>query len=216
MNKNLLHISIKNILSLLFIALPFLLNAQTNLHNYSAFNSSLIGINQIGLIKKPIPDNLWGIDFSMYGTSVHYARRIGKGIYVGSEIGLLPDSYDWVIAGGKKTSQENTIWSTNKNEVEYNDIQQMIFIHLFTRWKPKFQWMEVEGGFRWALNSLSYYHLDGLWYDRFVGAYVKPTFGVRRIKVGFRLEAGIIGVGTGQNRNEFISIISPVVRFNFK
>ncbi len=215
MHKDTILFNVKYILSIVLIALPFLINAQVILVKHAPANTLLFDNKNLKLIRKPIPDNLWAIDFSGLGTSVHYARKVGKGIFLGSEVGLLPDMYDWVLAGGEKTSQENTIWSQDKSEAKYNDLNQLLFFHLFTRWKPKLQWLEIEGGYRWALYDIHYYPLDGLWWDRFLGAYVKPTFGVRRVKVGFRLEAGVIRVYDYGRKNEFVSIISPVIRYNF-
>ncbi len=207
----------KRLLILAFIAFSFIANAQENIAQYVALNMpSKAENNAIIIEEEPIPDNLWGIDFSGIGTSGHYAGRITDGLYLGGEFGLLPSRFDWVIAGGKKTSQENTIWSKDKSEARVNDINQLIFLHFFARWKPYFQWIETEGGFRWAIFNRSGYDIDYITFDRFLGAYLKPTIGLRRIKIGFRLEAGYIRLDYHGNNHEFVSIISPLVRFNFR
>lgn len=207
---------VKEILFPLLMALPFLINAQNHFVKYSTSNSPLMGNNKTLFKKKSIPDNLWGIDFSVISTSVHYARRIGDELYIGAESGIFPERFNWVIAGGKKTTQENTIWSKDRSEAEYNDLGQWFFFQGFIRWKPKIQWIEAEGGFKWSVVDLSWYELDGLWVPSFFSAYLKPTFGLRRIKIGFRLEAGFVPVYDNGQKKEFVSIVSPLVRFNFK
>lgn len=211
MNKYSCWFKVKEFLFLLVVGLPFVANSQAYL-KYSSF----VGNNNMLLKQRFIPDNLWGIDFSIISTSVHYARRIGNEWYIGAESGILPERFDWVIAGGKKTSQENTIWSKASREAEYNDLKQLAFCQLFIRWKPKIQWIEIEGGFKWAVVDLSWKYLDGLWVTRFLGTYLKPTIGLKRIKLGFRLEVGYVPVYDYGHKNEFVSIISPLVRFNFR
>lgn len=195
------------ILFLLLLTLPFLANAQNHFVKYSTSNSPFIGNNNTLLRKTSFPDNLWGIDFSMISTSVHYARRIGNEWYIGAESGILPERFDWVIAGGKKTTQENTIWSKDRKEAEYNDWKQWLFFQGFIRWKPKIQWIETEGGFKWSVVDLSWYDLDGLWIPSFLSVYLKPTFGLNRIKIGFRLEAGFVPVWDYGHKKEFVSIV---------
>lgn len=216
MKKDSWYFKIKEILFVFFIALSFLTNAQNHFANYLTSSLPQIDNSNSLLGKTSIPVNLWGMDFSMLSSSVHYARKIGSDWYVGAEIGILPEKFDWVIAGGKRTTQENTIWSKDRKEAQYNDLEQIFFIQGFVRWKPNIQWIEAEGGIKWSVVSLDYYYLDGLWIPSFFSTYIKPTFGLRRIKVGFRLEAGFVPVYDYGHKKEFVSIFSPLVRFNFK
>lgn len=215
MENYLFWFNMKTIFIALLIVIPIMANGQSMLTNYAVSNTPLMyNNNPLLKKKKPIPDNLWGIDFSIIGISCHYARRIIDGLYVGGENGYLPDQFNWVLAGGRLTSQENTIWSKDKREAEYNDLKQLLFFHLFLRWKPDIQWFELEGGFRWALFDHSEYELDGLSIVDFYGAYIKPTFGLRKIKIGFRLDAGNMRLYV--HTREFMSIISPLIRYNFQ
>lgn len=154
-------------------------------------------------------DNLMGIDFQALGTSFHYAGLVNNGLYFGVEAGLLPDKLDWVLLADRNYTQENTIWSKDRYAERVNDIDQLLFAHAFTRWKPKFGWLEVDIGLRYAIFDRSGYDIDSIYFTRFFGAYIKPLLGLRKVKIGARLDAGVM-------EGEFLMITSPLVRINFK
>lgn len=166
--------------------------------------------------QKESPENLMGIDFHCWGTSFHYAVKVKKFPLLGFEIGAFPDKFDWVLVAGKYITQENTPWSQDKSWVHINNINQILFLHFFTRWKPEFEWFELDGGLRWAGYSRSgYYHtgegIDDIGWTRFIGCYLKPSIGIKRLKVGTRLEIGYMD----RHINEFVLMVSPFFRFNF-
>jgi hypothetical protein len=165
---------------------------------------------------KKSPEKLMGIDFHCWGTSFHYAVKVKKFPFLGFEIGAFPDKFDWVLVAGKYITQENTPWSQDKSWVHINNINQIIFLHFFTRWKPESEWFELDGGLRWAGYSRSgYYHtgegIDDIGWTRLLGCYLKPSIGVKRLKVGTRLEIGYMD----RHINEFVLMVSPFFRFNF-
>jgi len=73
---------------------------------------------------------------------------------------LLPDEFDWVLAAGRYTTQENTPWSRGRSGASVNGIGQLISCHIFTRWKPKAGWLELDTDHRWARYSRSGYDID--------------------------------------------------------
>ena len=154
-------------------------------------------------------DNLMGIDFQALGTSFHYAGLVKNGLYFGVEGGLLPDKLDWVLLAGRKFTQENTIWSEDRYAERVNDIDQLIFVHIFSRWKPKWGWFEVDAGLRYAVFDRSGHDIDSIYLTRFFGAYIKPAVGLRKVKFGARLDCGYM-------EREFLMIASPLIRINFK
>ncbi len=159
---------------------------------------------------------LWGVDFHLWGISVHYAGDVGKNLYVGVEAGILPNKFDWVLLAGRYISKENTIWSSDKSEAHVNEIDQLVFGHVFTRWKPKFNWIEVEAGFRWSVYSRSGYGVDDLGLTRFLGIYSKQMVGLNRVKVGTQFSFGNMKGDYYPPERETVVIASLLFRYNFK
>ncbi len=159
--------------------------------------------------------NRWGIDFHFFGTSVHYAGRITDRFFLGGEIGLLPDILDWVLLAGKNFTKENTIWSDDRSEENFNQFGQIFFIHLFGRWAPKNKWVEFDAGLRRARFIYSVPHEDRIDSSVFNGGYIKPSIGHKRFKIGARLDFGSMSLDYG-DVNEFVVMCTPFVRINFK
>jgi hypothetical protein len=168
------------------------------------------------LQSQEVEPNLWGIDFHLWGTSIHYAGSIGESFYIGGEVGLLPNKFDWVLLAGKYISEENTIWSRDESEAHVNEIDQLVFGHVFTRWKPKFKWIEVEAGFRWSVYSRSGYDVDDLGLTRFLGIYSKQMVGFNKVKVGTQFSLGKMKGDYSPPDRETVVITSLLIRYNFQ
>jgi len=157
--------------------------------------------------------NLLGIDFHYWGTSFHYAGKIEKTLFLGFEVGLLPEMFDWVILAGKHFTEENTIWSNNRNEANLHKLRQFLFGHILVRWKPSISWFEIDGGFRIAAYVRNVPYEDDIGIPAFYGIYLKPAIGFNKFKIGIRL--GVGGMFESQNEvKEFVAISSPYLRIN--
>ncbi len=165
--------------------------------------------------EKEIGDNLLGIDFEAWATSVHYARWIRDELFLGGEIGFLPSKFDRVVLAGKNFTERNTIWSGDRSEVDMHNLYQLLFFHFFVRWKPELKWIEIDGGLRLGSYVRSVPHEDSIGAPTFFGLYIKPAIGFKKFKIGMRLDFG--GMSEKQSRShEFVIISSPFIRFNFK
>jgi hypothetical protein len=166
--------------------------------------------------QEEISDNLWGIDFHCFGTSFHYAGRIKNEYFLGVEEGFFPDVFDWVLLGGKQITERNTLWSNDRSEANLHELNQLLFSHVFIRWKPQINWFEIDSGFRWAGYLRSIPFEDANDFSNFLGVYVKPAIGYKKFKLGVRLEIGNISGKNYSRFNEFVIISSPFLRFNFR
>lgn len=165
---------------------------------------------------QPFTTGHLGIDFQFLGTSVHFVGNVlGETLFVGAGIGLLPNRLEWVLLADRYLTEENTIWSGNRREAQVNDIDQLVFAHLFLRWKPACNWFEVDGGIRWAVFSRSGYEVDDLGLTRFRGAFLQPLFGLHRLKAGFRCDAGRMRGSYYGPEKEFVVIATPAIRYTF-
>jgi hypothetical protein len=160
-------------------------------------------------------NNFWGIDFHLFGTSLHYARSIAVNFFLGGELGLLPDKLDWVLLAGKHFTEENTIWSNDRSEEKLNQFGQIFFIHLFGRWKSECKWFEFDVGLRRARYIYSVPHEDRIDSSVFNGGYIKPSIGYKKFKIGTRLDFGDMSLDYG-DVNEFVIMFTPYVRINFR
>ncbi len=161
------------------------------------------------------PENLWAIDFYLISISGHYARKIGKELYIGLEAGILP-GYNWIILAGKHFTKENTLWSSNREYENLNKFSQLFFGHLFIRWRPDELPLEMDGGFRAANYSREVLFVDYNGFSNFYGAFVKPMIRIRKFSIGGRLDIGNMYGDNFKPSPEFVIIASPVLRFNFK
>lgn len=202
-----------------FLILLFLFLLDSSLFAQTETKINEFGTNEGTMIEtqKIKNERQLGIDFHCWGTSFHYVVKVKKSPLLGFEIGAFPNKFDWVLVAGRYITQENTPWSHDRSWVHVNNLNQLVFLHFFTRWKPKSEWFELDGGLRWAGYSRSgYYHsgtgIDDVGWTRFLGGYLKPSVGTKRIKLGARLEIGFMD----KNINEFVIMVSPYFRFNFK
>ena len=46
---------------------------------------------------KNFTGTIWGFDFHFLSISAHYSTRIGEHLYIGGELGILPDKVDWIF-----------------------------------------------------------------------------------------------------------------------
>lgn len=162
------------------------------------------------------PDNLYGFDFFLYSISGHYARKFTKGFYIGLEAGILP-SYNWIILADEHFTRENTIWSKNRDYDYFNNSSQLYFGHLFIRWRPDKLPLEIDTGFRAAKYTRSVLYVeDDYGFTNFYGAFVKPMVRIWKFSIGGRLDMGNMYGDSFKPSPEFVMIVSPVLRFNFK
>lgn len=162
-----------------------------------------------------VKDNLWGIDFHCLGTSVHYAHKIKGDLFLGAEIGILPDIFSRILLAGDNFTQDNTIWTDDKDGVSITDPAQLAFTHVFGRWKPKNEWFEMDIGLRRArfISSIPYEDFFGS--PVFNGGYIKPSFGFNKFKIGIRLDFGNMSEKS-VGADEFVIASSPFIRINFR
>jgi len=176
-----------------------------------------VGTNESAAIKRQEknPDNLWGIDFYLISISGHYARKFANEFYIGMEAVLLP-GYNWIILAGEHFTKENTLWSSNREHENFNDCDQLIFGHIFIRWRSDEIPLETEGGLRVAKYTRNVLYEDDFGWTNFYGAYMKPMLRIKKFGVGVRLDFGNMNSYSFKPSPEFVIIATPVLRFNFK
>ena len=161
---------------------------------------------------------LSGFDFHFLGTSFHQCKQSKKSefIYRGVEFGLLPDAFYRVILAGKYFTEKNTLFSNNRSQSDQNKLFQLFWMHYFIRWKTPNDLTETDVGLRWALfrNKIAYH--DSFGSPMFLGIYVKPSFGYNKLKIGVRIDWGIMLQNNDEFVKEFVCIASLLLRYNFK
>ncbi len=182
-------------------------------HNYDILLISKPGQNFY--YRGENPENLWSIDFYFISISGHYARKISKELYIGLEAGILP-AYNWIVLAGKHFTKENTIWSSNRKYEDLNNFNQLFFGHLVVRWRPNSLLLEIDGGFRASRYLREVLFVDHIGFSNFYGAFVKPMFRIYKFSIGGRLDMGYMYGDNFKPSPEFVVVVSPVLRFNFK
>ena len=159
----------------------------------------------------------WGMDFHCLGTSIHWVKKMEKlgNVYVGGELGMLPDAFKWVMLSGNHYQQENTAWVTaalSPASSINNEIHQLWFFHGLVRFKKenRIGWLDVDAGIRYA----QFFNSDNLYRGKikFYGLFVKPSFGRPKLKVGVRLAYGFM---VEEEVQEYVMIASPFIRVGF-
>ncbi|MEO1259157.1 MAG: hypothetical protein AAFZ15_10190 [Bacteroidota bacterium] len=200
-------------MKLMVSLLVFLLMGPALLAQKELRDKESVGVKQVELRKS---DRLSGIDFHVLGTSYFFGRRLRQDIFIGGEIGLLPDAFYRVLYAGKNFTEENTTWSSDRSQADQNELAQRFWIHFFLRWKPETDRMEMDAGIRWSLYKNKIAFQDSFGSPLFWGLYAKPAFGYKEFKVGVRIDFGIMTQNEPKSIREFVVMGSPFLRFNFK
>ncbi|MFT6358551.1 MAG: hypothetical protein ACJAVF_002662 [Paraglaciecola sp.] len=160
-----------------------------------------------------------GIDFQGVGTSFHVARELNyKGnVFFGGEIGFLPNFLSFTILADRNFTQKHTIWSKDRRQEDDNsNMLQLIFLHAFTRWQPT-EAFELDAGIRFSqFIDGGPIMEDSFGYPKFIGFYAKPLIGFEELKIGGRFDFGYMSASDSRNANEFVIIVSPLIRFKFR
>jgi len=136
-----------------------------------------------------------GLDFQLFGLSLHKAKKKGLIRYVGWEFGILPERFLWFIMADADYTQPNTLISENRMEEEFQIASPLISIHYFNRIRLQNKALEIDFGGRYAIffySRHSSYNEEQFGLPTYLGLYVKPTIGLKWGKVGFRLDNGFI------------------------
>ena len=196
-------------LAMIFLALTVLTHSA----------SGQIPVSDIDLIADTYKGKkLSGFDFHFLGTSFHQCKQSKRSefIYRGVEFGLLPDAFYRVILAGKYFTEKNTLFSFNRSQSDQNKLFQLLWMHYFIRWKTPNDLTETDVGLRWALfrNKIAYH--DSFGSPMFLGIYIKPSFGYKKLKIGVRFDWGIMLQNNDEFVKELVCIASLLLRYNFK
>lgn len=156
-----------------------------------------------------------GIDFQLFGTSIHCSKEVKRRFYIGLEAGILPDRFSWTVVAGENFSQKAALWQNEEDLPRtYYSYGQLLFFHLFGRLDIIHGKLAVDVGIRRARFGYSLNEEDRFVYPLFHGGYIKPTLSYNKLGAGFRLDIGVMSQRYG-SINEFVVLFSPLIRFEF-
>lgn len=144
------------------------------------------------------------IEASFFRGAVGYARQVGEGLYAGAEIGFGFPQIDRTVVPDEGSAGDP-------------DFKEFLHLALFMR-AAHSEGLELDAGLRASVASLWSCGASDCWPARFLGAYLQPMFGWRRLKFGPRLTIGWIDEarpGTTDGGTTVVGLSPFAVRLTF-
>jgi len=135
-------------------------------------------------------------ELSVLHGAVGYAHRVAPRALLGLEAGFGFPQLDRTLDPGAETA----------------DFQEYLHLAGFARFQPSAA-VDIDAGLRASVADLWDCTASDCWPALFAGAYLQPMVGGRRLKLGLRLVAGVIGEGQegSSASNSFLLALNPLI-----
>jgi hypothetical protein len=155
------------------------------------------------------------IDAQILGATIGYARRISPTSHAGATLGLGGHLIEYMALAGRHFSEDSGLAYEERDAGTNPLVYELLSVGGFVRRQQSERW-QVELGVR----ASAFFHFDSTDDEpgggAFVGVYVLPMYGWRRLKFGPRAMAGVFTEGRG--RTEFGVHLAPLtarMQFDF-
>jgi hypothetical protein len=138
------------------------------------------------------------VDASVFGGAAGYARRLTADLLLGAEFGLALPQLGVTLLPSDSRGRAG--------------FEEYLHLALFARFQPLPRG-DLDAGVRGGVADLYECTASDCWPASFVGAYLQPMLGGRRLKVGARVVAGYIGESMegGPESTSFTFAIVPLL-----
>ncbi len=161
---------------------------------------------------RPYDNHILSIEANYIGGSIGYSKKLNDKWYMGYRAGAGGDITQLMLVGGREFGQGGG-WSYDQ-EVKYRESVIIDLFHaglIFTREYASFFTMEtgVRTSYFWQISSSSV--TSG---GFFVGSFLQPMFGLKNLKIGSRIMAGLFT--DGENPEFGVHLGGPNLRLQIR